>query len=53
MAAPVVAVLALLFGLGGLYLFIQPEVRRLFSSLSLALIIPAICIALWWYLWGT
>jgi hypothetical protein len=52
MGAPVVAILILLFGLGGFYVLIQPEVRRLFSSLSLALIVPAICIALWWYLWG-
>jgi hypothetical protein len=53
MGAPFVAVVTLLFGLGGLYLFIQPEVRRLFSGLSLALIVPAICIALWWYWWAT
>jgi hypothetical protein len=53
MGAPSVTVLILLVGLGGLYVFIQPEVRRLFSSLSLALIVPAICIALWWYWWGT
>jgi hypothetical protein len=53
MGAQPVAVLILLFGLGLFYLFIQPEVRRLFSGLSLALIIPAICLALWWVWWGT
>jgi hypothetical protein len=53
MGAPTLAVLMLLVGLGSLYLFIQPEVRRLFSSLNLALIVPAIFIALWLFWWGS